>query len=143
MFSAAFAEMSRMFRREPWWAEFWSGIVAVAWAALSYVNAADLSTWPSMRVLTSLGDERFWNLVAFGLGLAQIVFLLLDERWLRWCAALALCWFWGVLTVGVWQAVPWAPFAALYAGWCGINIFSILRLLRPNRVLAVHERPGE
>ena len=33
---------------------------------------------------------------------AQLGFLLLDQRWLRWAAAIAMCWFWAVLTLAVW-----------------------------------------
>ena len=87
-----------------------------------------------MRILTQLGTDRFWHMAGVLLGAAQVTFLLWDKRWLRWGAAFMICWFWGVLTVGVWQAVPWSPAVAVYAGWCGINIFSILRLLRPFEV---------
>ena len=118
------------FRREPWWAEFWSAMTAVWWSALSFASMDPLRGWPSMRVLSELGGDRFWHLVGVGLGGAQMVFLLCDHRWLRWVAAVALCYFWGVLTLGVWAATPWAPSTAIYAGWCGINVFSILRLLR-------------
>ncbi len=120
----------RVFRREPWWAEFWSALTALAWAGLSWGNANDLDAWPSMQVLLRLGGERTWHLLAGGLGLAQLLFLLVDYRWLRWGGAVAGCWFWAVLTLGIWVAVPWAPGVAVYAGWCGINAFSILRLLR-------------
>ncbi len=122
--------VSAMLRREPWWAEFWSALTALAWAGLSVASVSELRDWPSMRVLTEIGGDRFWHVVGFGSGLSQLLFLLWDQRWLRWGAAVVLCWFWGVLTVGVWQAVPWAPGVAVYAGWCGINMFSILRLLR-------------
>ena len=119
-----------MFRREPWWAEFWSAAVAIAWSLLSVVGADPLRDWPSMRLLSELGGDRFWHVAALGLGSAQLVFLVLDERWLRGGTAIAMGGFWGVLTVGVWAALPWAPGVAVYAGWCGINLFSITRLLR-------------
>lgn len=119
-----------MFRREPWWAEFWSAIVAVAWSFLSAASRTELSEWPSMQVLTDLADAQVWHLVAAGLGVSQLMYLVLDARWLRWAMAIVMCWFWGVLTAGVWTATPWAPGVAVYAGWCGINVFSILRLVR-------------
>lgn len=130
----AFERLARaaagMFRREPWWAEFWSAVTAVSWSGLSFASMGALRFWPSMRVLSELGGDRFWHLAGVGLGMTQMLFLLCDHRWLRWGAAVALCWFWGVLTMGVWAATPWAPAVAVYAGWCGINLFSILRLLR-------------
>lgn len=123
-----------VFRREPWWAEFWSALTALAWAGFCWGGepggVPDLDTWPSMQVLLRLGDDRTWPLLAGGLGLLQLGFLAADRRWLRWGGAVAGCWFWAVLTLGVWAAVPWAPAVPVYGGWCGINLFSILRLLR-------------
>ena len=119
-----------IFRREPWWAEFWSALTAVSWSVLSFASMDALRFWPSMRVLLELGGDRFWHVAGVGLGMMQLLFLVCDQRWLRWGASLALCWFWGVLTMGVWVATPWAPGVAVYAGWCGVNLFSILRLLR-------------
>lgn len=119
-----------IFHREPWWAEFWSALTAVLWSSLSFASMGALRYWPSMRVLTELGGDRFWHVAGVTMGAMQLLFLLWDQRWLRWGAAVGLCWFWGVLTLGVWVATPWAPAVAVYAGWCGINLFSILRLLR-------------
>ena len=129
-FRVLFYNAALIFRREPWWAEFWSATTALSWAGLSYASTDDLSVWPSMQVLLQIGDDRFWHLVGFGLGLFQLVVLIGNQRWMRWIGAVAMCWFWAVLTLGVWVAVPWAPGAAVYAGWCGVNVLSILRLLR-------------
>lgn len=126
--------------REPWWAEFWSASTAVIWAGLSYSSAERLRDWPSMRILIEIGDDRFWHLVGFGLGLIQLIVLVWDRQWMRWGAALVQGWFWGVLTLGVWAATPWSPAVAVYAGWCGINVFSALRLLRrPSLTVAGRE----
>lgn len=121
---------AQVFGREPWWAEFWSALTAIAWAGLSYFGTQDLAAWPSMQGLLRIGGDQFWHRIGFGLGLVQVVVLTADHRWLRWGVAIAMSWFWAVLTLGVWIAVPWAPGAVVYAGWCGINVFSILRLLR-------------
>lgn len=129
-FSGFIQGASSIFRREPWWAEFWSAMTAVMWSLLSSVSMGALRYWPSMRVLTELGGDRFWHVAGVAMGAMQFLFLLYDQRWLRWGAAIGMCWFWGVLTLGVWVATPWAPAVAVYAGWCGINLFSILRLLR-------------
>ena len=122
--------MLRLFEREPWWAEFWSALTAVLWAGLTYASLETMREWPSMRLLVQIGDDRFWHLLGFGLGFGQLMFLASNRRWLRWGAALAQGWFWGVLTLGVWVATPWSPAVAVYAGWCGINVFSVLRLLQ-------------
>lgn len=119
-----YAELSRLLRREPWWAEFWSALTAIAWGGLSSLT----DSWPSMTVLLRLEDERFWHSAGIGLGVVQMMVLISDHRWLRWAGAVALCWFWAVLTLGVWAAVPGAPAVAVYAGWCAINATSICRL---------------
>ena len=133
VFEHALHGVSHVLRREPWWAEFWSGATAISWAAVSLSDAGAMEVWPSMSVLLQLGGERFWHAAGLGLGAAQLGFLLLDQRWLRWAAAIAMCWFWAVLTLAVWAAVPGSPGVAVYAGWCGTNLFSILRLVRPQR----------
>ena len=116
-------------RREPWWAEFWSGMTAIGWGAL---GVAASGVWPSMSVLAQLGGAAFWEQAALVLGAMQLAFLVVDKRWLRWVGAAALAWFWAVLTLGIWAAVPGTPGVAVYAGWCGINLYSSVRLLRPN-----------
>ena len=126
----------RVFHREPWWAEFWSAMTALLWAGMTYASLEKLRDWPSMQLLVMIGDDRFWHLLGFGLGLSQIVFLTLDQRWLRWATALAQGWFWGLLTLGVWIATPWSPSVAVYAGWCGLNVYSVLRLMRPDSMAA-------
>ena len=128
--------IARLFQREPWWAEFWSGVTAVLWAGLSWGSVERLGQWPSMRVLIELAADRSWHIAGLVLGGTQLICLLLDRRWPRWIAAFAMCWFWSVLAVGVWAALPWAPGVAVYAGWCGINMLCIVRLLRPRVFLA-------
>ena len=126
--------VARMLAREPWCVEFWSAWTTMLWAGFSYAEVERLRDWPAMRVLLQLGDERFWHMLGFGLGLLQIVGLACGPRWLRWGAALALCWFWAVLTVGVWAAAPWSPVVPVHAGWCAVNVFSVLQRLRPGVV---------
>lgn len=127
-FRQALGAAGRVLRREPWWAEFWSAATAIAWSMSAFRG---VEAWPSMQVLLQLGGEPFWHAAGLGLGLAQLAFLLADRRALRWCGAVAMCWFWAVLTLGVWAAVPGSPGVAVYAGWVGANVFSILRLVRP------------
>jgi hypothetical protein len=106
-------------------------MTALAWSAMIRASLDRFQDWPSMRVLGEIGTDRFWHILGFGLGFCQISALALESRWGRWVTAVALGWFWGVLTLGVWIATPWSPAVAVYAGWCAINLFSIMRLLRP------------
>ncbi len=124
-------EARRLLDWEPWWAEFCSATTAVLWTALTYFCLGHFQDWPSMRVLNEIGDERFWHLLGFGLGSFQIAVLAADWRWGRWLSAAAQGWFWGILTLGVWVATPWSPTIAIYAGWCAVNVLSIMRLHRP------------
>ena len=119
-----------VFKREPWWAEFWSGTTAIMWGILSIFSTYNRQTWPASIMMEDFGGEMLWNATALIMGVVQIGFLIADHRWLRWTGALVMCWFWAVLTLAVVRIVPGSPTIAVYIGWCGINCFSILRLLR-------------
>jgi hypothetical protein len=107
--------------------EFWSGFTALSWAGLSVISNERLSLWPSMAVLLQICDERTWHVLAFCLGAAQLVFLVFRDGWLRWVTAVLISWFWALLALGLWRAAaisgdaPWLPWAALCAGWSGLN----------------------
>lgn len=130
MFRLVLAHLSLILRREPWFAELWSALTSIAWGTLTYVSPTDMAAWPSMQYLLRIAGDDTWSALSLGLGSFQLIVLLGDYRWLRWGAAVAMCWFWSFMTIGVWVSVPWAPGVAIYAGWIGINVFSILRLLR-------------
>ncbi len=121
-------ELAISLRGDVWWAELWSGMTALCWALFSLRYQHELA--PSMQMPVRLGDAGIWQLLSFALGSAQLFILILNHKWLRWAAAMLMGWFWGVLTLGVWTTGPWAPGVVVYAGWCGINVFSILRQLQ-------------
>lgn len=127
---AVVAHLRLFFKREPWVSELCSALTALGWVSLSYVSRDNLAYWPSMKVLLSIGDDRFWHLLGLALGIGQFLFVIFDQWLLRWMASLVLCWFWCVLTLGVWYATPWAPAVAVYAGWGAANLFSVIRLPR-------------
>ncbi len=85
-----------------------------------------------MSYLLRIAGDDTWQLTGLILGIVQFVVLVCDLRWMRWGSAILACWFWSLLTLGVWASVPWAPGTVVYAVWIGVNFFSILRLLRPN-----------
>lgn len=124
----------RAFRVGYWWAELWSAITAVIWSTVTCLSVQKLVECPSMRVLAEIGDDRFWHVLGFGLGLGQAVMLGCDRRWGRWARgmfAVAQGWFWGVLALGMWVATSWSLAVAVYAGWCLLNVASIMRLRLP------------
>lgn len=131
-FRAILGTSRRLLHREGWWAEFWSGVVAVQWAVLSIVGDEKLSLFASMPVLLRIGNGNFWRVILLGFGSLQIAFLIADGRWLRWAMALLMVWLWSMMTIGVWIAIPYWPPASLYFGFAGINIFSVLRLPKPH-----------
>ena len=130
--SAALVQhLRRVFWRSPWAAELGCALAAMLWAVLSWAGPRDMEAWPSMLFLLRLAPDEFWQAAGLSLGFWQAAFLVLDCRWGRWALALALGWFWSLLTLGVWIATPWAPGAAAYGGWAVVSVFSVLRLLRP------------
>lgn len=123
-----------VFSRSPWAADLGSAMTALTWSLMFTLAPKDMTDWESMRLLETLATQDAWQAMAMVLSVVQLVATIMNYRWLRWGAALVAAWFWGVLTLGVWSATPWNPAVAAYAGWCGINLFSILRLLRPDRM---------
>ena len=116
------------FRREPWVAEMASAVAILLWAALSSLGFSDIGGVRSMPALIGLAGPWFWHAAALALGVGQIVVLLLDQRWLRWVVAMLIGWLWGSLSAGFWLATPWAAAAAPFAGFCGANAFSVVRI---------------
>ncbi len=87
-----------------------------------------------MKVLLRIAPQEAWQALALVIGFAQFGFMLLNHRPMRWVMAGVAAWFWGSMAFGVWVATPWNPAAVAYAGWCGLNAFSIIRLMRPDNV---------
>lgn len=129
---AVVSHLRWVFSRSPWAADLGSALTAVGWAIVMWAAPHDMVAWPAMLVLVNIADQEAWEAAGLALGLGQFAAMAVDRRWMRWTAAVALSWFWGVLAVGVWSATPWNPATVAYAGWCAINVFSILRLLRPD-----------
>lgn len=130
---AALAHLRRVFSRSPWAAECASAMTLMTWAVYCWAGPNDMEIWPSAVMMMQLGTDEAWQMVGFSLGFWQLMFLGLDRRWTRWMMALACCWFWALLALSVWVATPWNPHVPAYGGYILINLFSILRLLRPER----------
>ena len=119
-----------LLQREHWWAEFWSGVVAVGWAMLNFFSSQDLSLLGSYRLLIAIQPELFWEGIATVLGIAQIAFLAADLRWPRLVAAAGCAWFYSVLAASiVFGAENLTPTWPLIVGYVGINLFALGRLV--------------
>lgn len=124
--------LRRVFDKTPWYAELASAVTAIVWSLVAWVSPDDMNTWRSMGFLVRLATDDHIQSIGLFLGAAQFIALISNRRWRRWVASLLMCWFWSLLTVSVWVAVPWAPEVAVYAGWVAVNVCSIMRLLRRN-----------
>jgi hypothetical protein len=119
-----------LWKREPWLAEFWSGVVSLA---VSLITLQTPHMWKAMSRLNELADTEVWQAVAFTLGVLQLAALFVDRRRVRHASSVLMCWFWGTMTVGIWQGMPGASVACVCtAGYAGINVFSAVRLAAPH-----------
>ena len=121
-----------VFSRTPWYAELFSGGVAIGWSIQAWLSPAEMGRWASMDFLLTVADARFWHIAGFSCGFLQLAFLVIDKRWYRWILALVMCWFYTFLTFSVRASVPWSPDLIVYGGWACVNFCSIMRLLRRN-----------
>lgn len=117
-------------RHQPFWIEVVSGCILVLWALVSMFGPDPLDRWPTMKIATELIPEAVWNWGALFFGTCQLLGLLSDNRITRCAAAGAACGFWGVLTITVQIAVPWAPANVLYFGYWVGNLGPVFLLLR-------------
>jgi hypothetical protein len=124
------AYLISIFRREPWWAEFWSASFAIGWAAVFFCTKADTFGQSALWFLSRAHGGAGWACYSLFAGLAQMTFLLWNRRLLRWCAAIVMGWFPWMIALSLALEPQITPSIAVYGGWAGINTFSVLRLLR-------------
>lgn len=125
--------LRRVFARSPWASELWSSITVISWGAAVISAPPEVAEWPPISYLVQAMPYQYWGTKAIILGGLQFTALVTDARWCRWVMSLIMAYFWTILTLAVVASVPWLPGVAVYAGWAGINLFSVFRLLRPDR----------
>jgi hypothetical protein len=128
--AATWTNLKVIFEREPWWAEWWSAVVVSCYTAASVFAPSEVDARPAFEVLYEVGTPFFWEVTGLILGISQMVALLADWRRMRWGMAIFLCIWWGVHSVAVYSADPHARIVIFYLAFTGINLFSILRLLK-------------
>ncbi len=117
----------RMVDHEPWWAEWWAAVAALAWCA-AVVNMGGMGQYPGFAFPLQVAPEWVWYAVCVFVPLAQLWALRRDERRARFWACFLMAWWWtfvglAVVTRGV--AVPSLTFYLVFAG---MNLNSVLRL---------------
>ncbi len=116
-----------LLRREHWWAEFWSGVVAVIWGTWNLVYPSTPISLPSYVNIYSVQPAAFWEVVAVVFGMVQLITLVYDHRWPRALSALLSSWFYSCISIGFLLATPVPIGWAFCAGWVGVNAFAIVR----------------
>ena len=116
--------------QEPFWVEFWSGITAMAWAAMVWGMPFDLSDLALYRVLATIMTDVQWEWTAIVLGSLQVFLALANCRWGRWMLAFFMSWWWLTLGYGAYYSATIAPGVVVYGGWGMANLTSMALLFR-------------
>jgi hypothetical protein len=128
-------EMTRIWAREPWWAEVWPALGAIGWAALVYITNTSMSERPSLAVLGLLMDDNCWAALVGLIGVGQLVALFGYHQEARWIMSIFASAFWWLCVVAIYRttAEPLDPAAtplalALYCMAALPCSYSVLRL---------------
>jgi len=123
--------LARVYLREPWWAEFWSGVMGIGWAIALHFGDDTLSQSSpnTFSSLVQIASGRFWGWYCLVLGIAQIVSLALNYKPARWTCAAGMSWFPCMAVMSMLMSDSLVPHISVYGGWACINLFSVFRLL--------------
>lgn len=124
--------ISNIYLREPWWAEFWSGAIAIGWAIAFLADGEPLSISApnTFQVMEHIAPGGVWAAFCAAAGTFQLAALLADARKARWAGAIIMGWFPLTSVAAMLLSSHLVPHVAVYAGWFGINLFSVFRLPR-------------
>lgn len=119
---------SELLRREHWWAEFWSAVVAICWALQNTIDPASLSEVEYYQFLTKLMPEWVIELVSFVVGLFQLWALVLGHKTMaRGIAGMLASIVYSFCLISFFMSHDIPPGWVFCAGWVGINVFAIAR----------------
>ena len=114
---------------EPWWAEWWSAVAAVCWAAAGMTVTGGIYAVPAGQVMLGLAGEGVWYGSGVALGLTQAAALRHDLKHVRWWVAMVLGWWWIFLGLATLLADdPPRAGVAFYFVFAAANLTSVLRL---------------
>lgn len=117
----------RMADHEPWWAEWWAAMAALAWliavVAMGGMNQYTGFAWP-----LQVAPEWVWYAVCGAVPLIQFWALRQDERRARFWACFLMAWWWTFVGLAVAIGGIDVPSLILYPLCAGMNLNSVLRL---------------
>lgn len=128
LFRTLASRLSNLIRREHWFAEFWSGTVAVLWAIWNATAGTDLHTSLPYELITRLLSAGTLESIAVVVGLSQLYFLLYGPWIGRAVSAFVSCWFYSLFLVSFLAADTPQPGTVFVLGWVGVNVFAVVRL---------------
>jgi hypothetical protein len=105
-------------------------VIALGWAITFFLSGVDIFDRSPLKLLSAISHGGLWAWYCLFIGAAQLTFLVMNCRCMRWVSALFMSWFPCMVVLSVVLDPPVTPTAAVYGGWAGINLFSIFRLLR-------------
>lgn len=120
-------KLTTILRREHWWAEFWSAVVAMIWAILSMMQPNGAESM-SYYLLFASAPKAVMEAVGMSVFILQLAGLIGTSTALRWCAAALASWFYGLIFLSFYSAGVSIPTAAPWLGYIGINTFVLFRL---------------
>ena len=120
--------IGRMLDHEPWWAEFWSAVGAIAWCLTALAFSPGLHNMPTFAFAVTVLPE--WMLYLFGLVTpsAQLWAVRRDHRAARLALAAVMCWWWAVMFLGLTIWSQFTPGMVLYAVPMCSNMVSVAKL---------------
>lgn len=125
-----------LFEREPWVFEVIFGLSTAAFFWLLWADWQDGPAFGSIRILSEVRPEDFWQWAGILGGGVQCTCALLSHpsriwllKWPRWVTAGWLAWLWGAMACGAWMANPWTPTGAIYLACSIANIYVALHVL--------------
>lgn len=130
LLNAALTRWLVVFKREPWWAEFWSALACLSWGAYSMYLPTRMEMRYQLDVLTQLASGTFWEVTAMCLGTTQFIALIWNERLVRWAVALVASWWWSMHFVAFLAVDPQARTVVFFVIFALLNLLSVARLLK-------------
>ncbi len=123
--------IARMKDHEPWWAEFWSAVGAIAWCVASIGFSPGLERMPAFAFAVAMVPP--WSVYVFGLLVpaAQLWAVRADQRHARVVLCAVMSWWWAMLFLGLAIWTDFTPGMVLYAVMSLANAVSVAVLHLP------------
>ncbi len=118
-----------IFREDSAWAEFSSGVAVLVFGLFLLLGKGP-EEYLSLELATDLFPGHTIAFVTFAGGLAQILGLFFNLRFVRASAAMGVVLWLGSLSFLVWPIFPFSPFLGATVAWCFPNLLVVARHAR-------------